>query len=137
MDVLKLENQLCFPLYAASREIVKKYTPYLNEIGLTYTQYIVMLVLWEHKQIGAKQLGELLYLDSGTVTPVVKKLEQMRLVERRHGTQDERTVDVVLTDQGAALKEKAVTIPERMRHCLNLDQEAAGTLYKLLYKILE
>ena len=137
MESLKLSNQLCFPLYAASREIIKLYTPYLDEIGLTYTQYIVMLVMWEHKQIGAKKLGELLYLDSGTITPVVKKLEQMRLVTRRRGTIDERTMDIILTEEGEKLKEKAAAIPEQIARCVNLNDEEAKMLYKLLYKILE
>ncbi len=136
IDALKLRNQLCFPLYAASREIIKQYTPYLEEIGLTYTQYLVMLALWEHKQIGAKRLGELLYLDSGTTTPVVKKLEQLGLVKRSRGTEDERTMSIVLTREGEALREKAAGIPIRIQNCLHLDQEEALTLYTLLYKIL-
>lgn len=137
MESLKLSNQLCFPLYAASREIIKLYTPYLDEIGLTYTQYIVMLVMWEHKQIGAKKLGELLYLDSGTITPVVKKLEQMGLVTRRRGTIDERTMDIILTEEGEKLKEKAAAIPEQIARCVNLNDKEAKMLYKLLYKILK
>lgn len=136
MDSLKLENQLCFPLYASSREIVKQYTPYLDKIGLTYTQYIVMLVMWEQKQIGAKQLGELLFLDSGTITPVVKKLEHMGLVTRRRGTIDERTMDVMLTAAGEELKEKAATVPMQIAQCINLNSDEAAILYKLLYKIL-
>lgn len=137
MDKLKLENQLCFPLYAASREIVKQYTPHLDAIGLTYTQYIVMLVMWEQKQIGAKQLGELLFLDSGTITPVVKKLEQMGLVTRSRGTEDERTLNVTLTAKGENLKEKAAVIPAEIVKCLKLNQEEAVTLYQLLYKVLD
>jgi DNA-binding MarR family transcriptional regulator len=137
MDALKLERQLCFPLYAAAREMVKQYTPRLNEIGLTYTQYIVMLVLWEHKQAGVKQLGELLYLDSGTITPVVKKLEQMGLVIRCRGTDDERMMNVILTDKGEALKAKAAAILRGVAKCLNLNKEEALTLYSLLYKMLD
>ncbi len=137
MDTLKLEHQLCFPLYAASREVVKQYTPFLADIGLTYTQYIVMMVMWEHRQIGAKQLGELLYLDSGTITPVVKKLEQLGLVIRRRSATDERTVNIELTAQGLTLREKAVDIPRQMEQCINLDQEEAAMLYKLLYKMLD
>lgn len=136
VDILKLENQLCFPLYAASREIIKQYTPHLNEIGLTYTQYIVMLVLWEKREVGAKKLGELLYLDSGTITPVVKKLEQMGLLKRVRSTQDERTLTIVLTNQGEALKEKAHRIPEKIADCVKLNKEEAVMLYQLLYTLL-
>ncbi len=137
MDILKLENQLCFPLYAASRELVKQYTPHLDKIGLTYTQYIVMLVLWEQDQIGAKQLGELLHLDSGTITPVVKKLEQKGFVVRHRGVEDERTMTVMLTESGEALKKQAADIPVHMATCLNLNVKEASTLYRLLYKILQ
>lgn len=137
MDSLKLENQLCFPLYAASREVVKQYAPYLSNIGLTYTQYIVMLVLWERELIGAKQLCELLYLDSGTITPVVKKLEQMGHVTRRRSKEDERAIYISLTDAGTALKKRAAEIPAKMAQCLALSDEEARTLYKLLYKVLQ
>ncbi len=136
MDPLKLENQLCFPLYAASREIIKQYAPHLDEIGLTYTQYLVMLVLWEKKQLVAKQIGELLFLDSGTITPVLKKLEQMNLITRNRGLEDERTLNVSLTPLGAELRERTVNIPAKISHCLNLDSEETLLLYKLLYKIL-
>lgn len=136
MDLLKLENQLCFPLYAAAREIIKTYTPYLDQLGLTYTQYIVMMVMWEHRQIGAKQLGELLYLDSGTITPVVKKLEQMGLVVRRRNKKDERATDISITADGLKLKDRAAGIPHKIAKCINLNQEEAATLYNLLYKIL-
>ena len=137
MDALKLERQLCFPLYAAAREMVKQYTPLLDEIGLTYTQYLVMLVLWEHKQAGVKQLGELLYLDSGTITPVVKKLEQTGLVIRSRGTEDERMMNVILTEKGEALKVQAAAIPRRAARCLNLNKKEVLTLYSLLYKMLD
>ena len=136
LDALKLSNQLCFPLYAAAREVVKQYTPYLEKIGLTYTQYIVMLVLWEKKQIGAKQLGALLFLDSGTITPVVKKLEQAGLVKRIRGTVDERTLDIILTPEGEAVKGKAATIPNEIAQCIHLNTEEATTLYTLLNKML-
>lgn len=136
MDSLKLENQLCFPLYAASREIVKLYAPFLEEIGLTYTQYVVMLVLWERKEVTAKELGTLLFLDSGTITPVVKKLEKLELVTRHRGVDDERTLVISLTSCGEALRENALNIPERMAKCVNLDAEEGRILYALLYKIL-
>lgn len=135
-DVLKLENQLCFPLYACSKEIVKKYKPYLDELDLTYTQYITLMVLWERKQMNVKELGKYLYLDSGTLTPVLKKLEQKGLVERTRSKEDERVLSVTLTESGNALKEKAVEIPSLIGACVNLEPEEAKLLYKILYKIL-
>lgn len=136
MDPLKLENQLCFPLYAAARGIVKLYTPFLNEIGLTYTQYITMIVLWERRQVGVKELGAALYLDSGTLTPLLKKLEQQGLVTRARAKADERNLVVTLTPRGEALREQALQIPARMGECVNLSADEAGTLYGLLYKLL-
>lgn len=135
-DALKLENQLCFPLYACSRELVKRYKPYLDEIGLTYTQYIVMLVMWERKSLNVKTLGKYLYLDSGTLTPLLKKLESLGLVERNRSQQDERNLVVQITEHGEELKQRAKSIPERISSCMNLNREEAGTLYTLLYKIL-
>ncbi len=136
MDPLKLENQLCFPLYAAARGIVKLYTPFLSEIGLTYTQYITMMVMWEKKTVGVKQLGECLYLDSGTLTPLLKKLEQQGLVKRQRSKIDERNLIVDITPQGEALREKALKVPMQMLGCMNLSPEEASTLYQLLYKFL-
>ncbi|MBC8588971.1 MarR family winged helix-turn-helix transcriptional regulator [Paratissierella segnis] len=136
-DILKLENQLCFPIYACSREIVKKYKPFLNEIGLTYTQYIVMLVLWEKKSMNVKSLGEYLYLDSGTLTPLLKKLESVGLVSRTRLAEDERNLIVTITDKGERLKDKAVNIPLKLASCINLSVEEAKILYNLLYKILD
>lgn len=135
-DALKLKNQLCFPLYACSKEIVKLYKPYLDELDLTYTQYITMMVLWEHKQMNVKELGGHLYLDSGTLTPVLKKLEQKGWVKRSRTKEDERVLNVTLTENGEALKEKAVQIPERMGECMRLEPEEAKSLYKILYKLL-
>ena len=136
-DILKLENQLCFPIYACSREIVKKYKPFLNEIGLTYTQYIVMLVLWEKKSMNVKSLGECLYLDSGTLTPLLKKLEAGGLVSRTRLAEDERNLIVTITDKGEKIKDKAVNIPQKLASCINLSAEEAKMLYSLLYKILD
>jgi MarR family transcriptional regulator, organic hydroperoxide resistance regulator len=113
-EQLKLDNQLCFAAYACSKEIIKLYRPHLEKLGLTYTQYITMLVLWEFQTLSAKELGDKLYLDSGTLTPLLKKLEQMGWVERRRSTVDERSLTVTLTDQGRALKEAAGVIPEQM-----------------------
>ena len=105
-DALKIENQLCFPLYACSREIIKQYKPFLDEIDLTYTQYIAMMVLWEHKTMNVKAMGEILFLDSGTLTPVLKKPESKGLVTRQRSTEDERNLVVTITDAGQALKGK-------------------------------
>lgn len=135
-DCLELENQLCFPLYACSKELVRKYKPMLDEIGLTYTQYITMMVLWEKKSINVKKLGEYLYLDSGTLTPLLKKLEIMGLIKRKRSTKDERNLLVELTEKGKGLKEKAGNLPEKMNAYLGLSKEEAMTLYQLLYKIL-
>jgi DNA-binding MarR family transcriptional regulator len=112
------------------------YKPFLDEIGLTYTQYIAMMVLWEKKQLTVKQLGELLYLDSGTLTPLLKKMEISGLLSRSRDKTDERSVIVTLTKQGEELKEQAVLIPEKITKCVPLDQEEAKQLYHLLYKIL-
>ncbi len=136
MDSMKLENQLCFPLYAASKEVIKKYTPLLDEIGLTYTQYISMLVLWDKKQITAKALGECLFLDSGTITPVIKRLEQQGLVTRERSREDERSLIITITQKGELLKELAKEIPEKIGSCVNLEADEALVLYQLLYKIL-
>lgn len=135
-DPLKLENQLCFPLYACAREVVKKYKPFLDEIGLTYTQYIAMMVLWENKNMNVKSLGESLYLDSGTLTPLLKKLEAEGLVTRARSIEDERNLIVTLTDKGEALKQKALNIPQQIGKCINITQEDAQTLYRILYQIL-
>ncbi|WP_310602638.1 MarR family winged helix-turn-helix transcriptional regulator [Anaerosporobacter sp.] len=135
-DALKLENQLCFPLYACSKEIVRKYKPFLDSIDLTYTQYITMMVLWEHKQMSVKELGEFLYLDSGTLTPVLKKLEQKGYITRSRDKQDERILTVSLTDAGEELKKEAVEVPMQIGKCINLAPEEAMTLYQLLYKVL-
>ena len=136
-DALKLCNQLCFPLYACAKEIVRWYKPYLDEIDLTYTQYIAMMVLWEHKQINVKDMGAFLYLDSGTLTPVLKKLEQKGYLTRERDKEDERVLNVTITEQGEELKEQAVQIPRKMQGCVSLDKEEAQTLYRILNKILE
>ncbi len=135
-EALKLENQLCFLLYAYSREIIKQYKPFLDELGLTYTQYIAMLVLWDRKSLTVKELGECLYLDSGTLTPMLKKMESRGLVTRTRSTRDERNLIVAATGTGMALRERAVCIPAKMAQCAKLDTEDAAVLYKLLYKLL-
>ena len=136
-DALKLDAQLCFPLYACSRKIVKMYHPYLAELGLTYTQYITMLVLWERQKISAKELGTKLYLDSGTLTPVLKSLEKKGLIGRYRSEEDERVLVVELTAEGLALREQALKIPYQLKACLNLDHEEAYQLYQMLGRLLE
>lgn len=135
-DILKLENQLCFPLYACSKEVVRKYKPFLDEIGLTYTQYITMMVLWEEKTINVKSLGKYLFLDSGTLTPLLKKMETMGLVTRERSNEDERNLIVSITDKGEELKKQAMKIPQQIGSCIQITSEEAATLYKLLYKVL-
>lgn len=133
---LKLENQLCFPLYAASREVIKQYRPYLNAIDLTYTQYITMMVVWEEKKINVSALGKKLFLDSGTLTPVLKSLEAKGYIRRYRSSADERVLLVEITAEGEALKEQAVAIPRQMANCLTLTAEETMQLYQLLYKML-
>ncbi len=135
-DSLKLENQLCFPLYACSKEIVRHYRPYLDEIDLTYTQYIVMMVLWEENKINVKMLGKRLFLDSGTLTPLLKSLETKGYITRSRSKQDERNLDVCITKKGIELKDKAINVPKSMSSCIKLSPEEAEILYKTLYKIL-
>jgi Transcriptional regulators len=133
---LRLKNQLCFPLYAASREIIRHYRPHLDALDLTYTQYITMMVLWEEREISVKQLGNRLYLDSGTLTPLLKSLEAKGYVTRCRSEADERVVLIRLTDAGLKLQEKALSVPVGMRQCVTLTEEEAAVLYKLLYKLL-
>ncbi len=136
-DSLKLDNQLCFPLYACSREVVKRYTPYLDALELTYTQYVAMLVLWEHGSVTVKQAGILLHLDSGTLTPLFKRLEEKGLVTRSRSKEDERSLIVTITKQGEALRERAADIPAKMSSCLALEHGEAIQLYTLLHKLLD
>ena len=135
-DSLKLENQLCFPLYACSKEIVRRYKTYLDKLDLTYTQYIVMMVMWEEKELNVKELGDKLFLDSGTLTPVLKKLEAKGYVTTERSKIDERTLIVTLTESGKELREKAVDIPVGMRGCLKLSDEEMVQLRTMLNKIL-
>jgi len=134
---LKLDNQLCFPLYAVSKEIVRKYKPFLDEVDLTYTQYIVMMVVWEDEQVSVKEMGKKLFLDSGTLTPVLKTLEKKGLIERTRSKEDERNLIVTLTPSGKALKDKAVDIPAKMGGCLNISPEDAMELHNILHRIME
>ncbi len=135
-EALKLENQICFPLYAAAKEVVRLYRPFLEEIELTYTQYIVMLVIWEQDGMSVKELGDKLLLDSGTLTPVLKALEQKGYVLRKRSPQDERSVRIHRTELGFKLRERAAEIPRRMRACIPLNAAETAELYHLLYKVL-
>lgn len=135
-DALRLENQLCFPLYACAREVMKKYKPFLDDIDLTYTQYVTMMVLWEKREATSKAIGERLHLDSGTLTPVIKKLAEKGLVTRQRAKDDERNLLVALTEAGEALKRRAVAIPAQMGGCIQLTPEEAAALHGLLYKLL-
>ncbi|MBQ7158075.1 MAG: MarR family transcriptional regulator [Treponema sp.] len=135
-DSLKLKNQLCFPLYAASREILRKYTPFLKDLHLTYTQYIVMMVMWEEKSLTVGDLGKKLYLDTGTLSPLLKAMEEKGLIARSREKNDERVVIVSITPEGEALREKAVTVPEQIGKCINLSPEEAKVLYGILYKLI-
>ena len=136
-EQLKLENQLCFPLYAAAKEVVRKYKPFLDELDMTYTQYIAMMVLWEHESMNVKELGSKLYLDSGTLTPLLKKLEAKGYITRCRCKEDERNLIIQITPQGDALKEKAAAIPDQMTEkWVNLSKEEIKTTYHSLYKLL-
>ena len=134
---LKLENQLCFPIYALSREITAMYRPLLDELGLTYPQYLVLLVLWEEEHQTVNQLGEKLRLDSGTLTPLLKRLEQKGIVIRNRSTVDERVVNVSLTREGKALKNKAVCIPEQLADSLTITIDELVQLRSIINKILK
>lgn len=136
-EALKLDNQICFPLYVCAKEIVRRYKPYLDELDLTYTQYITMMVLWEQRQLTVKELGNRLYLDSGTLTPVLKKLEQKGYLKRERDRKDERILNVSVTEDGLALREAAVAIPPRMVGCVGLSGEEGAQLYGLLHKLLQ
>lgn len=135
-DKLKLENQLCFPIYAASREVIKLYRPYLDPLDLTYTQYITMMVIWEEKKINVKQLGKRLFLDSGTLTPVLKNLEAKGYIHRYRSAEDERILFVEVTETGNKLRERAVAVHDKMAEYVKLTDEETVQLYTLMYKLL-
>ncbi len=135
-EAMKLANQLCFPLYAASRNVTGLYTPWLKPLGLTYTQYIVFLVLWEKDGISVTELGEKLMLDNGTLSPMLKKMEQAGYVNRNRCRADDRVVEITLTEKGKALQEKAKDIPQKAAGCVDLPAEKARQLYDLLYELL-
>ncbi len=136
-DVLNIRNQLCFPLYAAAKEVVKQYKPFLDPLDLTYTQYITMMVMWEKKEITVKDLGKALFLDSGTLTPLLKKIESKGLVVRTRSKDDERNLNVSLTSKGESLRDKALSVPVQVGKFMKLTEDEAVTLYGLLYKVLD
>ncbi len=135
-EAMKLENQLCFPLYAAARAVTGLYTPYLKELGLTYTQYIVLLVLWEKDGITVGEICRKLMLDSGTLSPLLKKMRDLGYLEKKHSKNDERAVLIDLTEKGKALQEKAKEIPLKVGQCVRIAPEKAQQLYSLLYELL-
>ena len=136
-ESIRLRNQLCFPLYAASNMITRKYKPLLDKLDLTYTQYIVMMVLWEEKKVNEKLLCETLCLKSNTVTPLLKKLETKGYIKKTKDAADERNLVITLTKKGEALKEKALEVPKALSCEINLSKEDAATLYNILYKLLD
>lgn len=136
-DLQKLENQVCFPLYAASRLIIKKYNPLLESFNITYTQYLVLMVLWENNGISVSELGEKLYLDSGTLTPVLKKMESSELLKRERSNKDERSVIVTLTPQGKTLKKRLKDIPNKMGVCINAPNEDIIKLRTMLQNFIK
>lgn len=134
---LLLEGQICFPMYAAARKVVCAYTPLLKPLGLTYTQYIVLLALWEHGKEKVGELGKRLYLDCGTLTPLLKKMEENGWISRCRCRQDERVVYVSVTEKGWELREKVREIPGQVGKCITLSEEDAYQLYTLLHKLLD
>ncbi len=136
-EAMKLSNQLCFPLYAASRNVISLYTPWLKPLGLTYTQYIVLLALWEKDGVAVGELCQRLMLDSGTLSPLLKKMQQAGWVERKRSPEDDRVVVITLTEEGRALQEKAKDVPAKVAGCVTLAPEKAQALYGLLYELLE
>ncbi|MFD1337458.1 MarR family winged helix-turn-helix transcriptional regulator [Oceanobacillus iheyensis] len=135
-DILKLDNQICFPLYAATREMTKRYRPLLEELNVTYPQYIVLLVLWETDRISVKALGERLLLDSGTLTPMLKRMEEHGFIQRMRSKEDERIVEVVLTEQGKQAEKQAEKIPIKFIEQTNLNEAEAVQLKQILFKML-
>ena len=135
-EAMKLSNQMCFPLYAAARSVTSLYTPHLKPLGLTYTQYLVLLVLWEHDGVSVGEICDALMLDSGTLSPLLKKLQQAGYIEKQRSASDDRIVIVTLTEEGRALQEQAKDVPLEVSQCIELPPEKARMLYELLYELL-
>ena len=136
-EALKLKNQLCFPIYLCAKEIQRRYAPNLDKLNLTYTQYVVMMYFWEHGGSNVKAIGNALLIDSSTLTPLLKKLEAKGYITRTRSKEDERNLMLELTESGEALKDKALDIPAQMCRCLDLTEEEAATINKILYKVLQ
>ena len=135
-DSLCLKNQLCFPLYVCAKEVIRRYKPLLDELDLTYTQYVVMMYMWEKESSNVKEMGNALLLDSGTLTPLLKKLESKGFITRVRSKVDERNLDIEITKEGMALRDKALTVPQEMSKCVALTREEAETLCRLIHKVL-
>lgn len=130
-EQLKLCNQMCFPLYAISKEVIRRYTILLEPLDLTYPQYLAMLTLWEFGEQSVGEIGEKLHLDSGTLTPLLKRLQNKGLIERMRSVNDERSVKIHLTEQGNALQHQAMDIPEKIAVCLGLNDDEVALLHKI------
>ena len=137
MDYLRLDEQLCFPLYVCSKEIIKRYNPFLDEIDLTYTQYIIMMVMWEEKEISFRDLVKKLYLESNTLTPVLKKLEDKKLIERKKKTGNDKNIVLSITKKGTELKEKAKQVPKKMEKCIEISEDDGKALKEILNRIMK
>lgn len=135
-EKLRLKNQLCFPIYLCSKEIIKKYNPYLAQLDLTYTQYVVMMYFWEKKSSNLKELARTLMIDPSTLTPLLKKIEKKGYISRVRSQEDERNLVINLTKSGEALKDKALSVPDEVRKCIKLNDEEAKQLYSLINKVL-
>jgi DNA-binding MarR family transcriptional regulator len=135
-DILKLNNQLCFPIYVASREIIQGYNKYFGDLDITYPQYLVLMVLWEDGEMTVNNIGKRLHLDSGTLTPLLKRMEIKGLISRNRCRQDERTVRICLTDKGKQLKEEVVKIPPQLAEELTLSPEEIEVLKRLIHKLI-
>ncbi len=136
-EALRLKNQLCFPMYLCAKEIQRRYTPYLDKLDLTYTQYVVMMFFWEYGSSNVKAIGKALLLDPSTLTPLLKKLEAKGYITRTRSERDERNLIVSLTESGEELKNRAVDIPYKIGKCLDLSEAEAAELYRILYKVLQ
>ena len=137
MDYLKLDEQLCFPLYVCSKEIIRRYKPALEQIDLTYTQYIVMMIMWEEKEIQFRDLVKKMYLESNTLTPVLKKLEDKKLITRKKKNGNEKNIVISITKKGIELKEKAKTVPIQLGKCLGIKEDDGKTLKGILHRLMQ
>ena len=135
-EALKLDHQLCFPLYTASRLVIQRYQPMLRELDITYPQYLVLMVLWEKDEVNLSTIAEKLQLQSNTLTPLLKRLQQRELLERKRSETDERNIVITLTEKGKALKDQACDVPAMLAEQLPLEEEEAKELYRLLYKMI-